>query len=177
MATATVPFVSVDEYLRTDYEPDADYVDGQIEERPMGEWHHTKLQKLILLALAKFEADDEYLIAQEQRVQVSPTRFRIPDTCVISSADEPQQIVTTSPLLCIEVLSPEDTYRRVYLKCQDYLRMGVPEVWIFDPETVAVDVLRGDTATKHHNGVLRLGGTPIELDLDMLRAAMVRRAK
>jgi hypothetical protein len=43
MASATL--VSVSEYLHTHYEPDADYLDGVIEERPMGELDHNRLQK------------------------------------------------------------------------------------------------------------------------------------
>ncbi len=32
--------VSVEEYLHSTYEPDAEYVDGVIEKRPMGEGPH-----------------------------------------------------------------------------------------------------------------------------------------
>lgn len=32
--------VTVDDYLRSEFEPDADYVDSEIEERPMGEYDH-----------------------------------------------------------------------------------------------------------------------------------------
>ena len=42
---ATVTYVPVEAYLRSsDYEPDAEYVDGQIEERPMGEFDHSDWQ-------------------------------------------------------------------------------------------------------------------------------------
>ncbi len=36
--------ISVEEYLRTSYEPDAEYVDGVLEERPMGEGKHSAWQ-------------------------------------------------------------------------------------------------------------------------------------
>jgi len=39
MATAT-NFVTVQEYLRSSFEPDAEYVAGQIEERVVGENDH-----------------------------------------------------------------------------------------------------------------------------------------
>ena len=42
MATATL--VSLEEYLKTSYEPDCDYVDGVLEERNLGEWNHGDLQ-------------------------------------------------------------------------------------------------------------------------------------
>ena len=45
--------------------------------------------------------------------------------------------------------------------------MGVPEVWIFDPESRTVSVLRidTDTITEHREGSLKLKGTTIELSL------------
>lgn len=177
MAAATLPFISIEEYLHTSYEPDADYVDGEIEERYAGEWDHSKLQKLITLALAAFEADGEYLVAFETRVQTSATRFRVPDICVIRAEDEPDRIVTAPPMLCIEVLSPEDRYSRVHARCQDYVRMGVPEVWIFDPETMAVDILRAHSSVRLTDGILQLEGTPIKLDLAELSPAMLKRKR
>ena len=33
--------ISLDEYLRTDYEPDCDYVDGELQERNLGEKEHS----------------------------------------------------------------------------------------------------------------------------------------
>lgn len=36
--------VPLEEYLRTDYEPDAEYVDGEIEERNVGEYDHNLVQ-------------------------------------------------------------------------------------------------------------------------------------
>ncbi len=38
-------FVSVEEYLRTSYGPDCEYVDGRIEERNLGELEHSILQR------------------------------------------------------------------------------------------------------------------------------------
>jgi hypothetical protein len=40
MATTTAATVSVEEYLRGTYEPDVEYVDGQLEERNAGEIEH-----------------------------------------------------------------------------------------------------------------------------------------
>jgi hypothetical protein len=41
--------VSVEEYLRTDHEPDRDHVDGVLEERHLGQKDHSKLQRLLIL--------------------------------------------------------------------------------------------------------------------------------
>jgi hypothetical protein len=41
MATTAIP---VEEYLRTTYHPDMEYVDGQLVERNVGERRHSRLQ-------------------------------------------------------------------------------------------------------------------------------------
>ena len=61
------------------------------------------------------------------------TRFRVPDICVIAEGTGNEQIVTTPPELCIEVLSPEDTVAKTIGKIRDYFNMGVPSCWIIDP--------------------------------------------
>ena len=40
-------FLSVEQYLNTTYRPDVDYVDGEIEERNLGEFDHGDLQPAI----------------------------------------------------------------------------------------------------------------------------------
>jgi Uma2 family endonuclease len=37
--------------------------------------------------------------------------------------------------ICIEVLSPEDRMKRVQERIADYLEMGMPYVWVLNPET------------------------------------------
>ena len=44
------------------------------------------------------------------------------------------RIVREAPLLCIEVLSPEDTWTKMRSRLNDYLAMGVQHLWCFDPE-------------------------------------------
>ena len=164
-AAATLPLITIDEYLHTtDFEPDADYVDGHIEERPLGEWDHGDLQSEITGLFRSHARAWGIRAAAEIRVRVSPTRFRVPDVCVVAASEPKQQIVTTPPVLCIEVLSPEDRLPRVLRRVKEFIDMGVPEVWIFDPATRTAHVLHTDgTVTDHRDGTLRLSGTPIEL--------------
>ncbi|SFH81675.1 Uma2 family endonuclease [Planctomicrobium piriforme] len=49
-----------------------------------------------------------------------------------------------APSLCIEVLSPSNTYGEMTAKREEYLACGVEEVWIVDPESRSVDVFRSD---------------------------------
>jgi Uma2 family endonuclease len=46
----------------------------------------------------------------------------------------------TPPRLAVEVLSPNDKARQVTRKITDYLRNGVPLVWLIDPESRTVTV-------------------------------------
>jgi hypothetical protein len=45
---ATLVSVPVEEYLRTTYHPDREYVDGQLVERNVGGYFHSMLQGLII---------------------------------------------------------------------------------------------------------------------------------
>jgi hypothetical protein len=45
---ATTTYVPVEEYLRSSFKPDAEYIDGQIEERNVGENDHSAWQKAIV---------------------------------------------------------------------------------------------------------------------------------
>jgi len=121
-------FVPVEEYLSTMYHPDMDYVEGHLEERNMGEKEHGKLQFRIVVFLQRLGM--EAFI--ETRLRISPSRYRIPDVCVYDQEpDEP--VFTKPPLLCIEVLSPEDRMSRIMNVVKDYLSIGVPDVWVLDP--------------------------------------------
>jgi Uma2 family endonuclease len=174
MATfATLPaLVSVDEYLRTSYEPDVDYVDGYLEDRNVGENQHSDIQgELNFLFRLKGKEWDVYCFV-EQREQVSKTRYRVPDVCVMPRSWKKTPIIREAPLLCIEVLSPEDRYSRTLTKCKDYFAMGVPEVWIFDPETRVVTVAHEGSSVEQSAGTLKLAGTAVEISIDAVFAVL-----
>ncbi len=62
----------------------------------------------------------------------------MPDVCVVNARGPVEQIVRTPPMLCVEVVSPENRLQRLLTRAQDFHAMGVPDVWIFDPETRTV---------------------------------------
>jgi len=131
---ATTTHVPVEVYLRSSYEPDAEFVDGKIEERPMGEREHALWQKAILKWFWQHEKEWGVEVLQELRIQVAPTRYRVPDVTVLDRNQPSQQIVTVPPLAVFEVLSPEDTLQRLKQRMEDYRAMGIPEIWIIDPQ-------------------------------------------
>ena len=131
MATfATVP---AEEYLRTTYAPDMEYVDGQLVERKIGEYVHSRLQSLIAMALGLRERERRFRVFTELRVRVNEEpRYRIPDICVKAL---PHQVtpILTQPDLAIEIVSPDDEVPEMLTKIGDYLAAGIPHVWVVDP--------------------------------------------
>jgi Uma2 family endonuclease len=163
MASRTL--ISVEEYLRTSYRPDCDFVDGEVLERNMGEKSHAKLQKAILLFLSAREKELGIWVIQEQRVQVSAKRFRIPDICV--TLGEPnEEILRQPPFICIEILSPEDRWHRIQQRIDDYLVMGVPYVWVLDPTTkTAYSATPTERTQQVTAGILKTQNPSVEVPL------------
>ena len=125
----------LEEYLRTMFHPDREYVDGVAEERIVGEWDHGRLQFGVATLFMAKAKDWQIIAVGEVRLQVKPNRFRIPDVMVLPADLKVERYPKTAPLLCIEVLSPEDTWRRLQAVVNDYCEMGVKSVWALDPET------------------------------------------
>jgi Uma2 family endonuclease len=174
-ALASAPAVSVEEYLHSGYEPDMDFVDGVLEDRNVGEFDHARIQRALLMALMQGEDAGGYFVVQEARMQISPNRYRVPDTCLIPSNDLPKRIIQNPPLLCIEVLSPEDRVTRLQRRCKDYLDMGVPEVWLFDPGSRVAYVMRGETTTEYREGSLKLESLGLDVKLADIFSILDRR--
>ncbi len=154
--------VSLEEYLRTDYSPDVDYVDGEIEVRNWGEWEHARLQALILRYLMEREKRFSFIAVPEQRVQVAVGRFRVPDIAVVRSRPL-KAFITDPPLLCIEILSPQDTLQRVRRRIHDYLDLGVPCVWIVDPNDQRAEIWTPEGMREIRDGVLTAGEITVPL--------------
>ncbi len=131
---ATTTHVPVEVYLRSSYEPDAEYVDGKIEERPMGELDHALWQQAILKWFWPHEKEWNVRAIQELRVQVAATRYRVPDVTLLDRNLPMEQIVTRPPLAVFEVLSPEDSLQRLKRRLEDYRAMGIAEIWVIDPQ-------------------------------------------
>lgn len=165
MRAATL--VSVDEYLHTSYDPDCDYVDGALEERNLGKYNHGRLQGLIMAYLYRQEKSNGTRVVIEQRVRTTPTRFRVPDI-VVTDGKPAEQVLTVPPLLCIEAISPEDRLSRLTLRAKEYIAMGVPEVWIIDPETLECYRYTSDGLHEIRDRILTTADGRIRLDLDAI---------
>ncbi len=171
-AAQTLP-MSIEEYLSTSFRPDVDYVDGYLEERNVGEADHGTM--LFLLASYFYSRRKMWNVRMylDTRMRTGPSRFRVPDVCISANTDGREQIIRTAPMLCIEVLSPEDTLRKMVARVQEYLQMGVANVWIFDPQRRSVAVCRPDGSySQQSSGRLALAGTAVSVEIEEGFAAL-----
>ncbi|MBM3775366.1 MAG: Uma2 family endonuclease [Acidobacteria bacterium] len=159
----TAALFSVEEYLRTSYEPDREYLEGEVLERNVGEISHSYCQTYIAgLLVSRSVAAGVYPLV-EVRVQVSARRFRVPDVVVVKRPLPAGRIITTPPLIVIEILSPEDRYGYMQDKLADYFDFGVPNVWLIDPERRRGFVCTRRGLEEPADGVLRTQDGAIEL--------------
>jgi Uma2 family endonuclease len=133
-ATAEMTHVPLEVYLSASYEPDAEYVNGVIEERPMGEFDHSSWQHAIELWFARYAKDWQIRVRPELRVQVSTGNFRVPDVTVLDRNLPVEQVITHPPIAVFEILSPEDTVTRMMTKLADYEQMGIRSILVLNPD-------------------------------------------
>src|SRR6185369_8413989 len=152
METGTL--VSVQEYLNTSYSPDCEYVDGQIVERNVGAKEHSELQTELAIYLGGLRKQYGIHVFVEQRVQVLPTRFRVPDVCVVLGKRPSTSIFHEPPFLCIEILSKDDTFVETENRIDDYRQFGVPNIWVIDPGTRRARVYCGSRSEEAKDGIL-----------------------
>jgi Uma2 family endonuclease len=162
---ATAALIPVSEYLSSVYRPDCDYIDGEVQERNVGELGHSAVQAILIAHLSVNRHAWEIVAFPELRVQVAPNRFRIPDITVLRRSDPRTPIILTAPLICIEVLSPDDRLQRMQERINDYVRMGVPHIWLIDPATHDAWIAHPDGSHQHISTEFTVPGTPIRIVL------------
>jgi Uma2 family endonuclease len=162
--------LSVEQYLSTTYRPDCDYVDGELLERNVGEWDHSRLQILLSSYLVRHEKEWGIVVVVEQRVQVKPNRFRVPDIVAVAAPASGTPIVREPPLLCIEILSRDDRMQEMQERIEDYLTFGVPCVWVIDPRTRRAFIYTSDGMREAKDGLLRANDSHIAVGLADLDA-------
>ncbi|MDQ2844275.1 MAG: Uma2 family endonuclease [Acidobacteriota bacterium] len=162
MATAPSP-ISLDDYMNTSYSPDCEYIDGLVIERNVGKGKHSYTQLQLGHKLIELCEPKGLVVLTEQRTRVAEYRVRIPDVSVV---EELEDVTNKPPRLCVEVLSPDDRWRRVTLCIGDYQEMGVPCVWVVDPFQRRAWIFDADQPpVEVQDGMLRAEELGVEIKL------------
>ena len=132
MATETK--LSLEEFLETDYGREVELVDGELWERKVGNYSHSRIEAL----LAAWFGNNEYrwnaVALIEMDTIILPASLLKPDVALVPFGVMPERLVDP-PLLAVEILSPSDSLINTKKKCEKYREMGVRSLWIIDPES------------------------------------------
>ncbi len=160
--------ISIEEYLEsTRWHPDVEYLGGLLVEKPVVKSLHGVLQVLLGVWFMSHVEEWGVIAGVEVRTQVAPDHVRLPDVLVNPIGHWPEVIVEP-PLIVIEVLSPTDSFISMSERVRDYVAMGVPNVWLLDPESRTAMVCRKDAWTKVRR--FEVENSPIFVDVDALLA-------
>ncbi|HXB66695.1 MAG TPA: Uma2 family endonuclease [Candidatus Acidoferrales bacterium] len=135
MSVATL--IPVEEYLRTSYHPDVEYVDGVLEERNVGDLLHSLVQSNLIFALRT--RYPRIYVVPELRSKTRATRYRLPDVCVMLALPKSKYLLDAA-FLVVQVLSEDDRMTKTMERLEEFDRKGVPNIWVIDPRlrTIAV---------------------------------------
>jgi Uma2 family endonuclease len=162
---SAVTVVPLAEYLETSYRPDREYLEGELLERNVGEWDHSRLQTLLSGFFLNREKQWGILVVTEQRVQVKAKRYRVPDIAVLTGPPPAGPIIKEPPFLCIEILSPSDRIGEMQERIDDYLDFGVRYVWLINPRNRRAFTYSGDGVQEVKDGLLHTANPDIRVSL------------
>jgi Uma2 family endonuclease len=165
---------TVREYLSTCWSPDREFVDGRIEERNLGEIEHSLIQRYLTFLFMLKRAEWGVEVFPGLRTQVAATNFRVPDMLVVRAGESIDRYLTHPPLIAIEILSPEDSLSAMQQKFENYLRFGVPNIWIIDPEPRLAYRYGAVGLEEVHSGELVVPETPMRVVLSEMFAELDR---
>ncbi len=166
---AHASLISIEAYLSTSYHPDVEFIDGRLEEKPLGTWDHGRIQILIGGWFLRHQREWGVQVSLEVRTRVRDTRVRLPDLVVDWAGPHPPVLVD-APLLAIEVLSPDDSYSSLKKRAQDYRAMGIRHIWLVDPDTRTAEACEELFWARRER--LEIDGTAIHLDVPALFRAL-----
>jgi len=141
---ATAAGVSLEEYLRTDYEPECELIGGALFPKPMGTLEHMAMERRLVRLMERYEQAGLGVVMHELSIR-NGDDVRIPDLeFVPANARFERGILMDPPLLCVEILSPSQRLSVLFAKCETYHAWGVPYCWVADPI--------GKLAWEYHQG-------------------------
>jgi len=125
--------VSLAEYLSTTYEPDREYVDGELIERAMPDNSHSVAQTNLAGLFFILSRRHSVFPRVELRIRLGVSAYRIPDVALYAPAPT-ESVPTFPPLVAAEIVSPDDRISKAIEKLREYRAFGVPNIWLIDPE-------------------------------------------
>ena len=160
---ATAAAISIEQYLHGPVpDPDMEYVDGELKEKPVVMSIHGRLQSIISAWFERHAEEWSVVAGVEIRTRVAQSRVRLPDVIIDSAGPWPETLVEP-PLIVMEILSPSESFSELSEELLDYDRMGIAHVWVIDPQTRRAWVSTGTVLTQ--TARFTIEDSPIYLDV------------
>jgi Uma2 family endonuclease len=161
--------ISVEDYLGSSFEDgDREYIDGELQEKNLGEVDHSDIQTLIAIWFHNHCKQIGLRPMVEVRTRVSSTRYRVPDLIVVQGPKPAGRIITEPPFLAIEIISPEDRLSRMEERIDDYIRFGIRFIWVIDPKTGKGHIYTDQRRIPVDNGIFWTEDPRVELNFASL---------
>jgi len=130
MATQTT-LITLKEYReRYENEHGVEYWFGEVVRKSMVSWNHG----ILAMILGQFFTELGYVSGTEIDLRVDPNWEPRPDVMAMLSPDLSERYPTKPVAIVAEILSPTDSMTHVFEKCGHYARVGVEQIFVFDPE-------------------------------------------
>jgi len=132
---ATIPSMTEEMYLHSSLEGNPEFIDGRIVNRGVPTYSHAAWQ----LAIANwfFQNRHRWRVRSATDLHVkAPGRrgWRVPDVTILGRRYPIEERVEKyAPIAVFEVLSPDHSESGLYDKLDDYVSLGIPEIWFVDP--------------------------------------------
>ena len=101
---ATQTLIPIEEYMRTAYEPDAEFVGGEIVERNLGENPHSAAQVRLVEIFYELRKKHPVYCRTELRMRLAPARIRIPDVAIFHPKEPTELVPSDAPLVIVEIV-------------------------------------------------------------------------
>jgi Uma2 family endonuclease len=135
-----------------------EYWFGEVVPKGMPTWLHGLLQAI----LTEFFYKIGYASGSEIDLRIDPNWQPRPD---VTAALEIEQPYPTKPVDIVAEILSDDPMTKVFEKCRNYARIGIPQIFVFDPESKAAWEWSRETDNLERIQALRLrNGSTLEVN-------------
>ncbi len=156
--------ITIEEFERMAFDVPMELVCGELAEQGMPSLQHGTVCAAITMFLTLWARTGKHglVFSHDSFVKTDADTVRGPDCGFIrwnrlpGSKPPLDRTLKVPADLVVEVLSPTDRWTNVLDKVIEYLRSGVTEVWVIDPDQRSVTVHRAESAPLHFEGDVEL---------------------